>query len=131
MTDKMSAAEYRVIHAKTEKHKAQSTRVKFGNQKVKIDGMTFDSKKEAKYYGLYKIMQAQRLLTRFEVHKTFPLEVNGVLVCKYVADFVLYYPNGSVSVVDIKGDGTVGLAVFRIKKNLMMAVHGLKIHVIN
>jgi hypothetical protein len=131
MTDTMSAEEYRLIHAKTEKHKAQGTRMKFGNTKVKIDGITFDSKKEAKYYGLYKLLVATRELKSFEVHKVYPLEVNGVLVCKYVADFVLYYPNGKITVVDIKGDATAGLAVFRIKKQLMKAVHGLIIHVIN
>jgi hypothetical protein len=131
MTETITAAEYRKIHAKTEKHKAQATRVKFGNEKCKIDGITFDSKKEAKYYGLYKLLVATRELKKFDVHVRYPLEVNGVLVCVYVADFVLHYPNGKITVVDIKGDATVGLSVFRIKKQLMKACHGLNIHVIN
>jgi len=55
----------------------------------------------------------------------YPLVVNGVQVCEYRADFVYFdRAKGAVSVVDVKGYRT---AEYRIKKALMLAVHGIAI----
>jgi len=42
----------------------------------------------------------------------------------YVADFVVKYPDGEMSVIDCKGWRT---EVYRIKKKLMLMVHKIKI----
>lgn len=131
MTDKMTAAEYKAIHSKKVAQKAQGTRMKYKNEKPIIDGITFDSKKEAKYYGLCKLRVACKQLIRFEHHVIYPLVVNGLKISSYEADFVLYHPNGTVSVIDVKGDYTATLPVFMIKKKLMVALHGIHIQIVN
>lgn len=45
---------------------------------------------------------------------------------KYVADFV-YQANGQTVVEDVKSAATRKLAVYRLKKHLMMSVHGLEV----
>jgi hypothetical protein len=56
----------------------------------------------------------------------FPIRVNGVVVCRYVADFV-YIENGAQIVEDVKSAHTKTLAVYRLKKKLMAAVYGCEI----
>jgi hypothetical protein len=53
----------------------------------------------------------------------YPLEVNGVPVATYVADFV-YSEAGREVVEDAKG---VLLDVYKIKRKLMLALHGIEI----
>lgn len=45
---------------------------------------------------------------------------------KYVADFV-YQADGQTVVEDVKSPATRKLAVYRLKKHLMMSVHGLEV----
>lgn len=53
----------------------------------------------------------------------FPLEVNGVLVCHYVADFV-YVEAGRRVVEDAKGFRT---PIYKLKRRLMLALHNVEI----
>ena len=53
----------------------------------------------------------------------YPLSVNGVLVCVYVADFV-YRENGKEVVEDVKGFRT---KEYRLKAKLFAAVMGFAI----
>ena len=96
-------------------------RSKYRNKKVQLDGHTFDSKAEARYYQQLKLMERAgeilffrlqpryRLLDGFEKHgkKHRPID--------YVADFEVHHKDGSIEVVDIKGYKT---DVFRIKEKM-------------
>ncbi len=53
------------------------------------------------------------------------MELNGVKLCKYIADFT-YDDNDGKVVEDVKGCVT---AVFRLKAKLMMALHGIRVKV--
>ena len=44
---------------------------KYGNIKVTIDGHSFDSKVEARYYGQLKIMQKGGLILGFDLQPKF------------------------------------------------------------
>lgn len=122
---KYSIHEYKLLMEKNKRRK------KFGNVSSEVDGIKFDSIKEAKFYGQCKMRVAANDLIKFEFHVVFPLDVNGVHICDYEADFVLYHPDGSASVIDIKSDATENLSTFQLKKKLMFAVHGIKIKIIN
>lgn len=98
-------------------------RMKYRNVKTVIDGITFASKKEAKYYGRYILMQKARELT-FEMQVRYDFIVNSVNIGFYKADFVLTWKSGRVQVVDVKGKRT---AIYMLKKKLMKAVHGITI----
>ena len=46
-------------------------RAKYGNTKVKVDGITFDSKAEARRYGELKLLERAGEITSMELQPTF------------------------------------------------------------
>ena len=105
---------------------------KYGNKKVELDGITFDSKKEAKRYAELKLLQQCKSISNLELQKEFELipaqYVNGKCVeraCKYKADFY-YHDNltGKDCCEDTKGFRTKD---YIIKRKLMLYVHGIQI----
>jgi len=98
---------------------------KYGNKKVVIDGVTFDSGKEAGRYVELRMREKMRELVDLKVHPRYPIVINGVKVCTYVADFSYYDMLAKCNPVeDTKG---VRTQAFVIKKKLMLAVHGIKV----
>jgi hypothetical protein len=85
---------------------------KYGNKKTVIDGFTFDSKKEAAYYSQLKLQQRTGEVVMFLRQVPFHLP-GGV---KYIADFLVFYANGDVVVIDVKG---VRTSEYRVKKKLV------------
>ena len=98
---------------------------KMRNVRTQVDGITFDSLDEAARYGELKIEERAGLITNLQVHKPFRLVVNGVHVCDYESDFT-YRRDGMSVVEDVKSPGTITYA-YRIKKKLMLAIHGIAI----
>lgn len=97
---------------------------KYGNRKTVVDGITFDSAKEAKRYGELKVLQRAGEITSLELQPRFPIVINGVKVCTYVADFYYVDEIGSLVVEDCKGFKT---REYILKRKLMKAVHGIDI----
>lgn len=97
------------------------SKAKYGNKKVVNDGITFDSAMEAKYYDHLKLLQAQGIVTSFELQPRFVLlpkfEKNGKKYREigYTADFTVHYADGHSEVVDIKGMVT---QQFELRKKL-------------
>jgi hypothetical protein len=85
----------------------------------------YDSTKERDRHWTLKEKQAQGDISGLQWQPRFPIEVNGVKVCVYVADAV-YVENGEVVVEDVKG-GSVRTPAYVLKRKLMLAVHGVKI----
>lgn len=98
---------------------------KLRNVRTVVDGITFDSLLEAKRYGELKIEAMAGVVCDLQVHQRFCLDVNGVHICDYEADFT-YYRNGQFVVEDVKSKPTV-TRLYRVKKKLMRALHGLVI----
>ena len=98
------------------------TTSKYHNKKETIDGITFDSKKEAKRYQQLKLLEQAGLIKNLELQKEFPLQPsfkkNGKTYRKisYIADF-FYYDNKLKQFVveDTKGFRT---DVYKIKKKM-------------
>lgn len=83
---------------------------KYHNHPTTVDGIRFDSKKEARYYEQLKILMATGDV-RYWLRQV-PLHLPGG--SKYVVDFVVFYTNHpDPDYVDVKGRET---AVFRLKK---------------
>ena len=105
-------------------------RSKHGNTKVVIDGQTFDSKKEAARYVLLQQLVSVGGIFDLKTQVPFRLEVNGKLICKYIADFVYMGPavgGPKLLVEDVKSAWTRKLPVYRIKLKLMKAIHDITI----
>lgn len=96
---------------------------KYGNTKTTVDNITFDSKKESETYRDLCLLQRAGEISGLQLQVRFPMMVNGIKVCDYIADFV-YETYGQKVVMDTKG---VRTDVYRLKKKLMLACHGITI----
>ena len=100
---------------------------KYGAKKTVVDGITFPSKLEAKRYGELLILQKAGAISCLKRQVPFDLEVNGHLICRYIADFTYTQSaTGEIVCEDAKG---VMTPAFRLKAKLMEAVHGIVIQV--
>lgn len=98
---------------------------KYGAKKITIDGITFDSKKEANRYCELCLMENAGYITNLQrqVRYTLIPKQEGERACEYIADFV-YEENGKTVVEDTKGFKT---PEYKIKRKLMLYVHGIRI----
>ncbi len=119
---------------------------KYNNRKIIVDGITFDSKKEAGRYKELKILERAGIIQDLQRQVKYVLipaqyepsgeiytkgKKNGKLKkgrliereCAYYADFV-YTENGKTVVEDTKG---VKTPEYIIKRKLMLYVHNIKI----
>lgn len=117
----ITAAEYRKL---VEAEKPPDKESKYKNKKCVIDGITFDSKAEAKYYERLWLQRKHGEVTGFDLQVPYRLEINDQLICKYVADFVVTYPDGRIEVIDVKG---VETPEFKLKRKLMRAIHNIEV----
>lgn len=88
-----------------------------------VDGITFDSRREANRYAELKLEMLAGEISHLQLQKHFSLDVNGIHICDYVADFV-YQRNGKQTVEDAKGKAT---EEYKIKRALMRAIHDITI----
>lgn len=101
-------------------------RRKYGNKKVVIDGIAFDSKKEANRYNELKLLEAAGEIVGLEMQKRFELipSQKATLLntserpVHYVADFVYTDSQGYTVVEDTKGFKTKD---YIIKRKLFKA----------
>ena len=102
---------------------------KYSSAKTDIDGIRFDSKKEAEFYAKLKLRERAgeishlRLQPRYLLQEAFKHEGKQYREIEYIADFE-YIENGETVVVDVKGFKT---AVYMIKKKLFLYKYGDKV----
>lgn len=95
---------------------------KYGNKKTVVDGIKFDSKKEADRYLVLKYMLKNKEIEELQLQPKFLLQdsykYRGKTVRKiyYIADFS-YKQNGALVVEDVKGKKT---EVYKLKKKLFL-----------
>lgn len=100
------------------------SRGKFHNVKTVVDGIKFDSKKEAAEWLPLKLRQQQgeisflRRQVRFDLHA-----LGGAKITYYRADFT-FIEFGRLVVMDVKGMLT---PMYLLKKKWMEAEYGIKI----
>lgn len=100
---------------------------KYGNVRTVLDGITFDSRKEATRYLTLKALLKAGQITNVAVHPRFPLVVEGKKICDYVADFSYQeMPSGKTIVEDVKG---VITPVAKLKIKLMLAIHDICVRI--
>ncbi len=99
-----------------------------------VDGIRFASMKEAARYQENKLREKAGHIRDLELQPKYPLVVAGVKIGSYVGDFRFWekndlYRKGDgkaefLVVEDVKGFKT---PVYRLKKKLMLALHGVEI----
>ncbi len=93
---------------------------KFHNVPTEIDGIRFQSKKEARYYQDLLLAQKSGELL-FHLRQT-PFYLPGGI--RYVVDFVEFWKNGETRFVDVKGHKT---RTYLTKKRMVEALYPIKI----
>jgi hypothetical protein len=98
---------------------------KFKANKTILDGIQFDSKREAQRYSELKLLERAGVIQNLRLQVKFELipKQQGERACTYIADFV-YEENGQTVVEDAKGMKTKD---YIIKRKLMLWMHGIKI----
>ena len=120
---------------------------KYHAKKVEVDGIQFDSKKEANRYKELKLLERAGKIQNLQLQVPFILipaqyekhiehtkrgkekTVQKIVErkVKYIADFV-YHQDGEIIVEDVKGYREKGAYnIFVIKRKLMLERHGIKI----
>lgn len=95
---------------------------KYHNKRTTVDGITFDSKKEARRYAELKMLEkggaiSQLVLQpRFELQESFKKNGKTYRKIEYIADFMYRDNEKNVTIVeDVKGIKT---DVYKIKQKL-------------
>lgn len=107
---------------------------KYRNRKTVLDGITFDSEREAQRYVELKTLAGRGLIEDLRLQVPFELapgvkfsdEARKKPALRYVADFA-YRLDGRLVVEDVKSKVTAGAAAYRIKRHLMLSVHGIEV----
>lgn len=107
---------------------------KYKSKKAMVNGILFDSKKEASRYIYLKQQEKAGLISDLELQKKFvliPKQTDGKKTvereCAYYADF-FYIKDGETVVEDVKGyRNGQAYALFTIKRKLMLYVHGIRV----
>lgn len=104
---------------------------KYGNKKPVVNGVKFDSKREAARYNELLLLEKAHAIrdlrrqVKFELIPTQRDKKGNLLEksCSYYADFV-YEKDGKTAVEDSKGFKT---EAYKIKKKLMLLRYGIQI----
>lgn len=89
-------------------------------------GQRFDSKLELEWFILHEGETGKKIINLIR-QRTFPLYVNGELICRYRADydyFLYQATEGNHEVLDVKGHRT---DIYKLKKKLMKAIYGIEV----
>lgn len=97
---------------------------KYKNTKTEVDGIKFDSKREAAYYQKLKLGNHAGLIKDFWMQVRFDIIINSQFIGFYKADFVVDYFGEGYMVIDVKG---VKTSAYSLKKKLIKAVYGIEI----
>jgi hypothetical protein len=119
---RVTAQEYRILTGQQKPEEPKRPRIR--SKKTTVDGITFDSKREAERYLQLKTAQKAGHISKLRLQVPFSLSVDRVHVCVYKADFVYVDREGNEIVEDAKGHRT---EVYLIKKKLMAACHGIEV----
>ncbi len=105
------------------------SRAKYGNKKVIINNIKFDSKWESERYLYLKSLERAKTVKDLELQVRFNLEVNGQKICAYIADFRYKRQNPEGDWKEIIEDAKgVETPEFKLKKKLMKACLGIEIY---
>lgn len=95
-----------------------------GKEARTVDGVLFDSMKEAKRYQDLKLLVRSGEVRELQLKTKFPIAIEKNKICVYVCDFDYFNVDWKRVVEDVKG---VKTAVYRLKKKLVKAIYGIEI----
>lgn len=105
-------------YLKKQKNEKFGKKSKFHSTKVRVDGILFDSQKEANYYLELKLLAQTGEIKGFCRQGRFIVVAGDdtTAVSEYVTDFIIFNNDGTYEIVDTKG---VETDVFKLKMKMM------------
>lgn len=126
---------------KAVKNKKTKEMGRYYHKKTEVDGIVFDSQTEAEYYQYLKELKKNKQIKDFTMQDEYTLQekflivdgkrINGsdkdfkklqkanpgctIAAIKYKADFTVYHNDGTIQVIDVKGQKT---ADFKLKEKM-------------
>ena len=94
---------------------------KYGNKTKVYGGLSYDSKKEARYAQDLELRQKAGEIKEITPQFRMSIDVGGYHICNYIADFMVVLSDGSREIHEVKGWAT---EIFRIKWKLIEAIYG-------
>lgn len=99
--------------------RTEPRRSKFRNVKTVVNGLTFDSKKEAARYQELRLLEKAGEIGPISCQVPYEFHYEGKTMFRYIADFVYADKNlNKIIVEDVKGYRT---PTYRLKKKLIEA----------
>ena len=95
-----------------------------------VDGIVFDSRREAERYGELKLRERAGLIGHLEIHPYWDVMLRGRKFCRYTADFSYrdILAEGALVVEDVKSrGGTSRDAAYRLRKKAAELAFGFKV----
>lgn len=92
---------------------------KYGAKRTEVDGISFDSKAESRYYQQLKLLLRSGeiidiiLQPKFNLLPSYTKNGHKIRGIDYVADFLVTYKDGRKEIIDVKGAKT---DVYKVKK---------------
>ena len=122
VSDRISRHEYLALVAKPKRGN------KYGAKKTTVDGITFDSQREAEVYADLKRLERAGRISDLTLQRKFDLVINGERIGSYKADFCFLDNDkgNQLRVVDVKG---VITRDFRRVKKIMQALHSIDVEI--
>ena len=109
--------------------KRRGSRPKYGNKKVVVDGIKFDSKWESQRYLYIKSLELAGTVKDLELQPKYALAINGHKICNYIADFRYQRQDKNGEWYEVVEDAKgVETPEFKLKKKMMKAIHGIEIY---
>ena len=99
---------------------------KYNAKRTEVNGIMFASKREAAVYGQLRLRQRAGEIRHLICHPRWPMEVNGIKIGNYTADFMFVdadTPIGKCRVIDVKSKATAKGEAFRLRKKLFEALY--------
>jgi len=98
---------------------------KYKNKIVIINGKRFDSLLEGNYY--IELLRLQKIGIVSYFLRQVPIELSEYTSDKYRLDFLVFYSDGQIEFIDVKGIVT---KEFRLKKSLIEGLYPFKIKLV-
>lgn len=103
---------------------------KYRNTPTEVDGIRFDSKKEAKRYKELRLLLKRGIIGQLARQVEYELNAGGTHSLIYMADFVYVDAATGVTIVeDVKSKGT-STPLFRKKKKLMKRLFNIEVRIL-
>lgn len=93
-----------------------------------VDGIVFDSKKEATRYSGLRLLERAGVISNIETQKPFKVSIEDRHFCTFTVDFAyIEVDSGAVVYEEVKSTGTKKDAAYRLRRKAAELFHGIKI----